>query len=252
MSPADPASDFAARRLAPEEALRLPPGAAHYRAFIGPPDRFDFMSGTQFNLLFCLGLREGHRVLDFGCGSLRLGRLLIPYLRKGGYFGIDPNRWLIEDGIAGELGNDIVALKAPRFSFNDDFDCAVFDTAFHFIMAQSILTHAGPDLTARLLHSFRSVMEADGICLFTYRHAESGKADHPDGWHYPQVIFYEHAEIERLVAAAGLTGRRLRWYHPGGATWFFAARSADRVPSDGEIDLLTGAVIGDPRFPASG
>jgi hypothetical protein len=71
------------RNLTPDEAASLPAGAAHYRAYVGPPDRFDFMSATQFSLLFALGLREVHRVLDFGCGSLRLGRLLIVSLRCG-------------------------------------------------------------------------------------------------------------------------------------------------------------------------
>lgn len=56
------------------------PGSENRRAYIGPPTQFDFMGATQFNLLTRLGLREDHTVLDIGCGSLRAGRLLIPYL----------------------------------------------------------------------------------------------------------------------------------------------------------------------------
>jgi SAM-dependent methyltransferase len=58
-----------------------------------------FMGATQFRLLTTLGLREHHSLLDFGCGSLRAGRLLIPYLLPGRYYGLEPNRCLIEDGI---------------------------------------------------------------------------------------------------------------------------------------------------------
>src|SRR5687768_2552037 len=134
------------RDLPLDEAARLRPGDGHYRAYVGPPDRYDFMSATQFALLHATGLREGHRVLDFGCGSLRLGRLLIPFLREGRYFGIDPNRWLIEDGIARELGYSAVTLKRPRFDTNSDFDCGVFERRFDFVVAQSIVTHAGADL----------------------------------------------------------------------------------------------------------
>ena len=60
-----------------------------------------------------LGLREHHSVLDFGCGSLRAGRLLIPYLLEGRYYGLEPNRWLIEDAMEHELGGALIDLKRP-------------------------------------------------------------------------------------------------------------------------------------------
>ena len=68
-------------------AIDLSPGDNHYRAYVGPPKDYDLVSAMVFNLLTCLGLRQHHRVLDIGCGSLRSGRLLIPYLNKGNYFG---------------------------------------------------------------------------------------------------------------------------------------------------------------------
>ena len=53
-------------------------GSRHYRAYVGPPDQFDFMGATQFRLLTTLGLREHHSVLDFGCGSLALAAFSFP------------------------------------------------------------------------------------------------------------------------------------------------------------------------------
>jgi SAM-dependent methyltransferase len=204
------------RDLTPDEAAGLPPGATHYRAYVGPPDRFDFMSATQFSLLFALGLREVHRVLDFGCGSLRLGRLLIPFLRDNCYFAVEPNRWLIDDALDAELGRDAVALKHPSFSSRDDFDCADFGVTFDYIVAQSIITHAGPDVAALLLGNVRTAMHPGSLCIFTYRAAEAPlTADRPLGWTYPGVVFYEDSEIDRLVGEAGLVGKKLRWYHPG-------------------------------------
>jgi hypothetical protein len=236
------------RDLAPDEAARLPPGAAHYRAYVGPPDRFDFMSATQFSLLFALGLREVHRVLDFGCGSLRLGRLLIPFLRKKCYFAVEPNRWLVDDAIAAELGQDIVRLKEPTFSWRDDFDCSQFGVTFDYIVAQSIITHAGPDIAGRLLQNFRATMHPNSLCVFTYRAATAPPPmAHPNGWTYPDVVFYQDEEIDRLVADVGLVGRRLPWYHPG-ATWYIAAVSPDRLPAEQHMGLLRGAVTGDPQF----
>ena len=46
------------RDLSPDLAARLAPGDDHYRAYVGPPDEYDLMGGTQFALLLELGLRR--------------------------------------------------------------------------------------------------------------------------------------------------------------------------------------------------
>ena len=60
------------------------------RGYVGPPEYFDLITAMSFGLLSVLGLRERHRLLDIGCGSLRVGRVLIPYLGRGNYVGIEP------------------------------------------------------------------------------------------------------------------------------------------------------------------
>src|SRR5512143_3978771 len=91
--------------------LGLKPGDPQYRAYVGPPEDYDLIAAMTFNLLTSLGLRQHHSVLDVGCGSLRIGRLLIPYLNAGRYTGIEPERWLVEEGIRRETGRDQVWLK---------------------------------------------------------------------------------------------------------------------------------------------
>jgi hypothetical protein len=78
------------RDLPREDAKTLASGSQHHMAYVGPPTQYDAMAATQFRLLTTLGLREHHRLLDFGGGSLRAGRLLIPYLQPGNYYGIEP------------------------------------------------------------------------------------------------------------------------------------------------------------------
>ena len=102
--------------------LDLNPGDEHYRAYVGPPKDYDLVSAMVFNLLTSIGLRQHHRLLDIGCGSLRVGRLLIPYLNQKNYFGVEPNKWLVEDGIANEIGKDLVKIKKPTFSFHTSMD----------------------------------------------------------------------------------------------------------------------------------
>jgi SAM-dependent methyltransferase len=231
-----------------ESAVRaLPAGSNHYRAYVGLPDRFDFMSASQFALLFQLGLREQHRVLDFGCGSLRLGRLLIPFLNRGGYYGIDPNAWLIDAGVAHELGSAALDVKMPSFSHSNSFRADVFGCRFDFVMAQSIVTHAGPDLVRTLLASVPQALNRNGLFLFSYIRDDGATAEPADGWRYPECVEYSRTWLEEELGRAGLVSRPLPWFHPG-ATWHAAALAYEALPPESQTHLLTGAVLRSDQF----
>lgn len=208
------------------------------------------MSATQFALLFQLGLREEHHVLDFGCGSLRLGRLLIPFLNRGGYYGIDPNAWLIDDGIAHELGSTAIDIKMPSFNHSDSFRVDVFGRRFDFLMAQSIVTHTGPDLVRKLLASVPQALNPNGLFLFSYIRDENTKVEPVEGWHYPECVGYSRSWFEEELRKVGLVSRALPWFHPG-ATWHAAALISEALPSEDQMHLLTGAVLRSDQFSAS-
>jgi SAM-dependent methyltransferase len=234
------------RDLPREAAKALPPGAQHYTAYVGPPVDYDAMAATQFRLLTTLGLREHHRLLDFGCGSLRAGRLFIPYLLPGNYHGIEPNTWLIEDAIPHEIGHDQIRLKQPVFRANADFSSDGFGVAFDFILAQSVFSHAGLDLIAPALSGFRRNLAPRGIVLATFIEVE--RSGFPEfaggGWVYPNVVAYRQATIARLIREAGFTGMSLPWFHPR-QTWYALAHTADTLPTRPQMAHLSGAVLRD-------
>ncbi len=129
--------------------LGLKPGDSHYRAYVGPPEDYDLIAAMTFNLLTTLGLRQHHSLIDIGCGSLRIGRLLIPYLNEGKYFGLEPNEWLVDEGIKRELGEALVRIKRPTFFFSDSPETVIrAKLSFDFALAQSIFSHCGLDLFA--------------------------------------------------------------------------------------------------------
>lgn len=225
------------RDMSEREAKALRPASEHYTAYVGPPDQYDFMGGTQFALLFLLGLREHHKVLDFGCGSLRAGRLLIPYLEAGNYYGIEPNAWLIEDALKRQLGG-MERLKTPRFSNSDRFEADVFGDSFDFIVAQSIFSHSGPALTKRALVSFARVLAPNGLCAATFI---EGDEDTPEGWFYTGLtsrgtVRYRPALISQLAKDAGFEAARLPWKHPR-QTWWLMGRE---LPPEDELKALVG------------
>ena len=241
------------RHLDRGSAKRLTAGDDHYSAYVGPPALYDLMGASQFRLLTALGLRERHSVLDFGCGSLRVGRLLLPYLQPGKYFGIEPNAWLVQDAIAAEIGQDQVRLKQPRFSHNEDFRTDVFGAVFDFILAQSVLSHTGRDLTPRLLANFADSLADTGLVLATFVHVGSmglAAETQQDGWVYPGCYAYHPETILGWIRAAGLFGRWLPWFHPS-QQWYAMAKSAKHLPAPAKFAHLSGAVLSDGDFAAS-
>lgn len=222
------------------DVSNLQAGDHHYMAYVGPPTQYDFMGATQFRLLCTLGLRSNHFLLDFGCGSLRAGRLFIPYLGKGRYFGIEPNKWLVEDGIRNEVGEDQIRMKEPTFRHNDDFTVGDMDVQFDFIVAQSIFSHSGMDIVSRSLASFRGALKQQGIVAATFVEADSDTKG--NGWVYPGCVHYRPSTLLRLGEDAGLLVTRIPWFHPR-QTWYLFAKEKNRLPGDLMHCYLSGAVL---------
>jgi SAM-dependent methyltransferase len=145
--------------------------------------------------------------------------MLIPYLRPGRYFGIEPERWLVEEGIERELGQDILEAKRPSFRFVDDFSASSFGVAFDFVLAQSILSHTYPDLAAKALGEVARVLAPEGMLLATFIEGErtskgSGeRIPKGSGW-VKAAVPYRWERMRTLVEDAGMVARRLEWPYP--------------------------------------
>jgi len=204
----------------------LKPGDPHYRAYVGPPEDYDLIAAMTFNLLTTLGLRQHHSLLDVGCGSLRIGRLLIPYLNRGKYFGIEPNKWLVEEGINREIGEVLVHIKHPTFLFTDSPDVVTkAKISFDFAVAQSIFSHCGLDLIRGWLSAVSRSLAQDGALVATFL---PGEEDSPrSGWIYPECVNYRPATLERAAAEANLRFEILDWKHPRQTWALFAAPKFD-------------------------
>ena len=202
--------------------LGLKPGDPQYRAYVGPPEDYDLIAAMTFNLLTTLGLRQQHSLLDIGCGSLRIGRLLIPYLNQGKYFGVEPNEWLVDEGIRRELGETLVHIKRPTFLFSGSPDTIMqAKTAFDFAVAQSIFSHCGLDLIKGWLSAISRSLAQDGALVATFL---VGEEDSPQtGWIYPECVNYRPATLERAAEEVNLRFEILDWKHPRQTWALFAA-----------------------------
>jgi SAM-dependent methyltransferase len=209
--------------------LGVPSGGEHHRAYVGPPASYDLITALAAGLLFAAGLRETHRLLDLGCGSLRVGRLLITYLRPEHYFGIEPERHYVEEGIERETGRDLVEMKRPQFRYVSDFSADGFGVPFDYVLAQSIFSHTYPDLAAVGFSGIARALAPEGVLLATFFEGEP--KERASGWLYPEAVRYEWGEVRRMAADAGLVARRLRWPHPL-QRWFVAGLPSAREKVD--------------------
>jgi SAM-dependent methyltransferase len=221
-----------------------------YRAFVGPPEQYDVIGAAQFALLYALGLRQHHRLLDVGCGSLRAGRLLIAYLEPGNYFAVEPHTWLIDEAIKNQVGKDLIDIKRPTFRATDRFDFSGFGT-FDFVLVQGVATNAGPTLVPVMLRAIREALAPRGICSITFVHPGTVDPDvvcvDPDDsaalpWLYPNCYAYERHVVERWVTSASLFGGPIPWYHPR-QTWWLLALAPEVLPPSEFLSQLTGPTL---------
>src|SRR5690349_18805349 len=92
----------------------------------GPPQLFESAGRLQLATLVREGLYPYSRLLDIGCGCLRAGYWIIRLLDPGYYYGIEPNRTMLQAGIEQVIGPELQAAKRPSFDTNDRYDFSVF------------------------------------------------------------------------------------------------------------------------------
>jgi hypothetical protein len=215
----------------------------NYKAFVGPVEEYDRLGAMQFNLLTALGLRQDHMLLDIGCGSLRAGKLFVPYLLPDRYFGIEPEQWLIEEGLRHELGHDILKVKRPRFDNNAALRLNVFDQQFDYIIVHTVFSHAAPGQLRTYFGSCQ-VMKPTSILVGSY---VAGEEDYQgDAWVYPERVTYTCGFVTASALQAGLVYVPIDWSHPTGQAWFAAVHPG----SEDLVRQLSGDPFGLPILKA--
>jgi hypothetical protein len=203
-------------------------GDYHYRAYIGPPGEYDLVSATSFGLLTGCGLRQHHKLLDIGCDSLRLGRLLIPYLNAENHIGLEPNNWLIDDGIRNEVGASLVEKRSPTFVIAERMESLASDLQFDYAIAQSIFSHTVPDLLERWIQDVSFRLSEQGVLLATVLEGEVECECESNGWIYPECVEYLIETMAAIVQKYGLEFEVLSWYHPRKDWWAVFRQGFDR------------------------
>lgn len=137
----------------------------------GPPGQFEQIGRLSFDVLVREGLQPSSRVLDVGCGALRLGYWLMRYLDPGCYYGIEPQQEMLQVGLDQVVEPETVERANAHFQHNDDFDFSVFGETFNYVVARSIWTHTSRSQISRMLSSFAANGSENAVLLTSYKPA---------------------------------------------------------------------------------
>lgn len=182
--------------------------AGRHREIVG--GRWDETARAQMAALLDEGLRPDHRLLDIGCGCLRLGHRAVGYLNPGNYWGTDASAALMARGWQTELTPELQA-RLPRdqlvedaaFAFPGlpgDIDCAIAFGVFTHLPAAA-LRPALASLRARI-PGLRKLL----LTVFLAPKGQSGPLRQPDGvvTHADRPPYHRAAaEVEADTTAAG-------------------------------------------------
>jgi SAM-dependent methyltransferase len=161
---------------------------AETRFLGGPPWTFERLGRHGLEVLLREGLTPQSRVLDVGCGALRLGYWLMRLLEPGRYFGIEPNEEMLNVGLHELVEPEVVERADAHFSPNSDFDFSVFGESFDYVVARSIWTHASRTQISAMLASFAATAAPEGVFLASY---------YPAGWWF--TIGHRQPRLHRVA-----------------------------------------------------
>jgi hypothetical protein len=164
-------------------------------------------SGQRWlEFLVSSGLTGSDRVLEYGCGSLRLGKSVIEFLEPGHYLGLDITDFFYLAGIKNYLGQTLLETKRPQFGVIGSEEHKKIRADFKFDIGFSTLAlmHVPP---AEIDEYFRNVMElmhSDSVFYFDFQPSLFALKKNSLTWGVPF----------RLVRrAAGRFGGRLAHVH---------------------------------------
>lgn len=123
----------------------------------------------HFDYLVSRGLRPSDNFLDLGCGALRTGIFVIPYLEPGRYYGVEAHRLSLEAAANYEIPLNKLAHKNPRLLHSSTFDLAHWNVTFDWIFAFSLfkLNHVDLALQGVAFRRMSETLAKDGTIVLS-------------------------------------------------------------------------------------
>jgi len=145
----------------------------------------------SFAFLKSYGLDRLHKVVDYGCGSLRIGMHFIDHLAPERYWGVDVTPRFFEEGV-GLLDPALVAAKAPRFGVIDDATLrAIAAWQPDLVFSVSVLMHVPPAEIEGFLRKITGLLSPNGRAVVVFDQTPRNLQTAAMGWTYSESFLCE-------------------------------------------------------------
>ena len=171
----------------------------------------------QLAFLQTRGFNAASRLLDLGCGPMRLGVAVIPQLTTGWYFGqdINPETLAFGEEVLRQAG---IAPAANYTLFaSDQFELAAVDQPIDIAFSNSLFSHLNLNSILSCLLQVRQVLAPRGVYYSTFFLLDKGRSwlapNHRNKWgrefvSYPHQDPYHYSQ-SLLAAVAKEAGFRM-------------------------------------------
>jgi SAM-dependent methyltransferase len=181
---------------------------AEARHYVGSAQDFDRIGDWQYKWLI-KNIKKTDRFLDFGCGSMRLGKHLIPWLNSGRYIGIDFRQDVIDAGLENEFENiAVLTEKKPQFICNSVFDLSSIQNKIDVIWVYAVFIHLNDTNVKLALKNCLDALSDDGVIYCTFHQKAVGPKPNEDfvySGRTQSTYMRPVSAIKELFNDAGLT-----------------------------------------------
>jgi len=161
-------------------------------------DRLIYHRGRAHFLRLSSRLRGGSpHVVEFGCGSLRVGRHFIGALPPGAYTGLDVTDYFYRVGLDA-LPEGLEEDKRPScMVISDEVLRRVRDTSPDLVFAVAVIKHVPPAELASVLVQLAGLIGANGQLVFVFEEASRTMRVDGKSWAYTRRTMVD--KLERLL-----------------------------------------------------
>lgn len=160
------------------------------------PERYSKTAELEVAFLREFGLSKEHRVVDYGCGSLRLGQKLISWLDSGNYIGLDVTDQFFKDGLSAlsDGERDSVAGKVEVIS--EETILRFSQTPSDYLISTAVFYHIPRSEMHRFFSMLLSLLKPGGQAFIDFSIGDEYVKTGNMTWQIPEWLIRE--ELKRF------------------------------------------------------